>query len=329
MPTLKTLVCLAAALFACVSLQAEASYQPGDKIEYIAWGKWEPGVIESLLPGGKQYLVRRKPSEFFPQGDTAAYAPEQLRRPVAAAPTPAPAVLSPEPVHAKPAPAVRQTAAAKKTSRPAAVAAQGGGLLSKEEVIAYARQVMGDDPWGNPQREAALNQIRDHIKARGTSFAADSDFENRMNQQGTLSSHIKWAVDLHRGPAPKVSDYVGKWELTAANRGSHSYSTSGSTTTRTTTDSQARSGVLEIEADGTYVWKQGRNDPLAQWLRGMWREAKPEEMNPWEAGPAIWLEKAKQGYDCMVRMGRDPAWPGWMEVGMGPGRTPVEYGHRQ
>lgn len=72
----------------------------------------------------------------------------------------------------------------------------------------------------------------------------------------------------------------------------------------------------------------GRRDPETQWLKGRWREVKPGEGNTWEGGPAIWLMKAKQGYDYMVRVGRDPAWPGWIDVGMGLARTPVEYGRR-
>jgi hypothetical protein len=307
------------------TVQAQA-LKPGDIVEYPAYGKWERGIVESELPGGRQLLVRRKPSEFYPKGDTAAYAPDELRRPAAES-APAPAAPEPRAGAAQPFPVAPAPTAA--TQRRPSGAADAAGLLGKEQVLAYAREAMGGDPWGNPRREAALSQIRDYIKARGTSFSADDDFVARMDKQGTMSSHIKWAVDLHRGAAPKVGDYTGKWALTAANRGSHSYTNEGGSTVRkTTTDSQAKSGLLEIKADGTYVWKLGPNDPPGVWLRGVWREAKPGEMNPWEAGPALWLERAKQGYDCMVRMGRDPAWPGWIEVGAGPGRTPVEFGRK-
>ncbi len=323
---MKFFVRLFALIVVCSTARAQA-FKPGDVIEYKAYGKWEQGVIESELPGGRQFLVRRKPSEFYPKGETIAYSPDELRRP--SAPTP-PTPVAPTPPPAPPAPTGKVESARPAPKLPAAPPVTAHGLLSKEQVIAYAREAMGGDPWGNPQRDAVLNRIRDHIKARGTSFSADADFTARMNQQGTLSSHIGWAVDLHWGPAPKVSDYVGQWALTAANRGSHSKSTGGDGTVKiTTTDSQAKSGVLEIKADRTYVWKLGPNDPPDKWLRGAWSETRPEDMNPWEAGPALWLEKAKQGHRYMVRMGRDPAWPGWIDVGAGAARTPVEFGKKQ
>ena len=331
---MKFIVRFAAMVAVSSSAQAQ-TFKAGDVVEYKAYGKWEPGVIESELPGGRQFLVRRKPSEFFPKGDTIACSPDELRRP-GTAPAAGPAV-SPLPAPENPAPATK-VAPARQPAESSSVPAPGqtvtpaaaAGLLTKEQVIAYARQAMGGNPWGNPQRDAVLNQIRDHIKAHGTNFSADADFAARMNEQGTMSSHIGWAVDLHRGPAPKISDYVGQWALTAANRGSRSTSRGSDGTVRvTTTDSQAKSGVLEIKADQTYVWKLGPNDPPSTWLRGTWREVRPEEMNPWEAGPSLWLEKAKQGFPYMVRMGRDPDWPGWFDVGAGAARTPVEFGKKQ
>ncbi len=321
---MKLFVCLAVMVAVCPVAQAQA-FKPGDAVEYTAYGKWEPGVVESELPGGRQLLVRRKPSEFYPKGDTAAYAPDELRRrqpEAAVAPTASPATP-------KTTPAASTASTAPRATPIGLPVADAAGLLTKEQVIAYARQTMGDNPWGNSNRDAALAQIRDHIKAHGTTFSADADFVARMDKQGTMSSHIGWAVDLHRGPAPKVTDYFGTWSLTAANRGSHSVSSEGSTVKIKTTDSQAKSGTLEIRADATYIWKLAPNDPPSKWLKGTWRETRPAEMNPWESGPALWLEKAKQGLDYMVRMGRDPAWPGWIDVGAGAGRTPVEYGKRQ
>ncbi|HEY1171490.1 MAG TPA: hypothetical protein VGH19_08990 [Verrucomicrobiae bacterium] len=113
-----------------------------------------------------------------------------------------------------------------------------------------------------------------------------------------------------------------------ANRGSKSERREGSHVIVTTSDSQHESGAVTINKDGTYVWKFFRDDPPAKWLKGKWREVQSAELNQWGGGPAIWLEKAKQGQDYMVRMGRVPGWPGWIDVGMGAGRTPVEYGRR-
>jgi hypothetical protein len=186
---------------------------------------------------------------------------------------------------------------------------------------------MGPNPWNNPNRDAALAQIRDLINLRGVSFVKDDDFRARMDAQGTHSTHISFAVESNYGPAPQLNSYLGTWLLRAANRGSRSVSADGRYVT--TTDSQAESGRLTIEANGTYVWETLRGDPPAKWLRGRWRIVAPGEANAWEGGLALWLEKAKQGYDCMVRMDRTPGWPGWINVGPGPARTPVEFGRRQ
>jgi hypothetical protein len=207
----------------------------------------------------------------------------------------------------------------------------GTGLLGKEELIAYARRVMGDQPFADSwRREAALNRIRDTIKARGTDFqyAVGDDFSTRMNAQGTLSVHIGYAVNSNYGPHPRLEDYFGTFHLRAASRGSKSAKTDGSRLIVTTTDAQHESGALTIHRDGSYVWAYLRGDPPAKWKHGRWREVQPDELLPWEGGPALWLLDAKQGSDYMLRMGREPGWPGWIDVGAGKGRTPVEYGRR-
>ncbi len=295
-------------------------FRPGDVIEYKAHGtyppKWERGVFVSELPGGKQYVIREKPTEFSPQGSQIAYSVDEVRRP-GSAPAPTPAT-------AAPAPAPNREAA---PASPPPPNLPGGGLLTKGEVIAYARQVMGPNPWNNPRRDSALAQIRDLITRRGVGFVKDDDFRSRMDAQGTNSSHITFAVDSNYGPAPQLNSYLGTWLLRAANRGSRSLSADGRWVT--TTDSQAESGRITIEPAGTYVWEVLRGDPASKWLRGKWRAVAQGEANPWEGGPALWLEKAKQGYDCMMRMDRTPGWTDWINVGMGAARTPVEFGRRK
>jgi hypothetical protein len=305
------------------------TYKPGEVIEYKASNfpeQWERGQIIREIPGGTQYLVREKPSQFFPEGFERAYALDAIRKPQAPGQPPAASKPAPAPTTPVATPSVSKPAP---PTAPVAALPPPQGLLGKEHVIAYARQVIGPEPWG-PNRDKALEQIRDYIKRHGTSFTTDDDFNARMSAQSTSFSHIAWAVNSNHGQPPKVSDYVGRYELTAASRGTKSYERTGSNRVRvTTTDAQAKSGRLEIKADGTYVWDVLGGDPPEKWLRGKWREVKPEENQPWEGGAAIWLEKAKQGYDCMVRMDRTPGWPGWIEVGMGKARTPVEYGKKQ
>ena len=301
------------------------SYQAGQMIEYKVRGavpeKWEQGVIIRELPGGKQYLIHEKPSQFFPKGPEVAYAPEELRRPQPTGKTPDPAV--------KGNPTVPQPPAADPTGKDPTPAPAGKGLLSKEEVLAYAKQLFGPgDPFAHPRRDALLAQIRDTIKTRGTNFLTDLAFDNQMGAQGTSSVNINAAINANHGPAPKLEDYIGTFLLRTANRGSKTAKPDGSKILVTTTDSQHESGKLTINKDGTYVWEVLRGDPADKWLRGKWREVKTQELTAWEGGPAIWLEKAKQGQDYMVRMSRVPGWPGWIDVGMNAARTPVEYGRQ-
>jgi hypothetical protein len=304
--------------------KAEPLYRPGESIEYKVRGsvpeKWSPGRVIREYPGGIQYLIREAATPYFPEGSEVAYATSELRRPgqtATAAITPA--KPRPEPV------------AANSTVSDKVLMPMGQGLIGREELIAYARHVMGDQPFADSsRREKALEQIRDTIKTRGTDFqySAIDEFSNRMYAQGTMSSHIGFAINSNFGPAPRLDDYFGTFHLRAASRGSKSTKTDGSRVIVTTTDSQSESGALTIHRDGSYVWAYLRGTAPDTWKRGHWRTVSTEEFLPWEAGPAIWLLDAKQGGDYMVRMDRQPGWQGWIEVGAGKGRTPVEYGRR-
>jgi hypothetical protein len=286
-------------------------FRPGDPVEYKAGyspdAPYEPGVFVRYTPDRTQAILRQKPTQFFPQGSERAYNLNEFRRP-----------QQPQQPQMPPKPQPQQP------PQPATAA----GLLTKDQVFAYAQRIIGPNPWGNPNRDAALDNIRDYIKANGTNFQTDLDFSNRMGAIGAYSVHISYAINANYGPAPTLQSYFGTWLLRAANRGSRSYSTAGGRPVVTTTDSQAESGQLTINPDGTYVWALFRNDPPAQWLRGRWRQAAPGEMHLWEGGPALWLLNAKQGADSMVRASREPGYATWIDVGTGKGRTPVEYGRR-
>ncbi|HEY1171489.1 MAG TPA: hypothetical protein VGH19_08985 [Verrucomicrobiae bacterium] len=163
------------------------AFKAGQVIEYRVRGAypevWERGTILRELEGGKQYLIRQKPSQFYPEGLEYAYSPNDLRtakdakplEPVTGKTTP---TTAPTPI---PAPAPAPKPATTETPRTApAPAVQGHGLLTKAEVIAYAKQIFGPgDAFANPQRDALLNQIRDLIKTRGVSFEMDTDFRIR------------------------------------------------------------------------------------------------------------------------------------------------------
>ena len=306
------------------SAMAQAPYRAGEVVEYKVGGtypeQWLQGRFIRELPGGSQYLIHAAPSQFFPEGPEIAYAPADLRRPGAGVQPTTPEMVKAQP---KLSPTIQRGAQA--------IIEQGQGLLGKDELLVYARQVMGDAPFADSsQREISLNRIRDTIKVRGTNFqyASGDEFANQMSAQGTLSTHIGFAINSNHGPHPRIDDYFGTFHLRSASRGAKSAKSSGSRLIVTTTDSQHESGSLTINPDGSYVWVYLRGDPPAKWKRGQWRAVNADEFLPWEAGPAIWLLEAKQGYDYMVRASREPGWSGWIDVGAGKGRTPVEYGRR-
>lgn len=54
------------------------TFKSGEAIEYKDGSsyppKWERGVFVKMLPGGTQALIRKKPSQFFPEGSESAFA---------------------------------------------------------------------------------------------------------------------------------------------------------------------------------------------------------------------------------------------------------------
>jgi len=102
-----------------LALSAQAQqFRPGDVIEYKAHGtyppKWERGVFVRETPSGKQYIIREKPNQFYPEGSQIAYSVDEIRRPgaeapAAAAPAPTPA---PAPARAAASPPARLPAGA-------------------------------------------------------------------------------------------------------------------------------------------------------------------------------------------------------------------------
>ncbi len=261
--------------------------------------------------GGKQYLVREKPSRFFPEGFEKAYAVEDVRKPKDEKDSkdkPA----APKPGDPKTAPKKSET----------------GAPLTKDEVVAYAKSLFGaGDPFADGEkRDKNLNALRDHIKARGAAFEADGTFKYKDLPNGMYSVHIGSAIESNYGKHPKLDDYLGTFLLRTTNRGSKTSAKEGGRVVVTTTDAQYEAGALVIAKGGQFTWKLGRTDPESKWIVGKWREATADEMQPWEGGPMLVLEKARQGEDYTVRMCRVPGYEKWIDVGMGKGRIAASYG---
>lgn len=316
--------------------------KPGDKVMYPVGGtfpqQWEQGTIEYAIGDGKQVVVRRKPTQFSPpQGDTAAFRLDELKPPQAADAPPAAPMVNPQQIPPLPLPAANANMPA---IPPFPIAPQpannvpppaGQGLLGRDELIAYAKQVMGDNPFGieTAERWRRLEQIWNYTKARGTNFLIDESFTTAMDAQGTRDTRIDDAVAKNFGPAPALADYYGKWSMVASVENHNAPIEVGGENKQLNTDRQVNAGELEIKNDGTYIWKLSRKDPPEQWVQGTWEQVKPNEFNPGEAGPAIWLKKAQQGLDYMVRINRQPGWRNWIDVGEGPGRRARQYGQKQ
>lgn len=296
------------------------TFKPGDVVEYKVGftdpEKWERGTVVRVLDGGKQYLIREKPSQFFPEGSEKAYSPSSLRTPGAVGASKA------KPDDPKARPGTTPMSFIDPT------APLGDRPLTRAEVVAYTKQLFGPgDPFADGRRrDTNQEKIRDLIKARGVDFPFDDAFRNREMPNGTYSIGIGSAVEANYGNHPKLKDYVGTFLLRTTNRGTKTATPKGSQIVITTTDAQFEAGSLIITGDGEFIWKIGRNDPQEKWAKGKWREAKEDEKQPWEGGLSLVLLKARQNEDYTVRACRVPGYEGWIDIGMGKGRIAAHYG---
>ncbi len=300
---------------------AAQQFTPGQEIEYRdGAAQWAPGTFVRMLPNGNQALIRQAPSQFFPEGFERAYSLTDLRPRQPAAP--AAQALRPAP-QAAPAPQPKAAVPAVATRVPAVP--QGAGLLNQQQVLDYAKQVLGPNPWAQPNRDAAISQIRDYIKSRGVNFQWTLAFDNQLGAIGANAVHITSAIGANYGAHPTLQTYIGNFNLQSQARAAQSVSQQGGRAVVTTTDSAARLGSIRINADRTYVWDVLGDGKV---IRGTWREATEDEKQAWEGGPSIWLLNARGGQDYQVRADRQPGWAGWIDIGMGKGRIAVQYGQR-
>jgi hypothetical protein len=319
------------ALLGVVSLSISAlaqadKYKPGDKIEYRESrysDNWEPGVYLRATPEGRQPIIRRKPSQFFPEGAETAYDWEFIRpltaRPATKAPD-APAKaggVAPPPVPQRP------------PQPPAAPAAApviaGGGLLTKEDVLNFLQARLGENPFAHPQREQIRKELAEMIKRRGVDFRyeAVSDFSNQLGKYGA-SSDITFPLSANFGPPTKQPWLMGRWNLSKI----------GATVDYRGTDGyiyrQGEIGVKDvgnvtITPDGGYIWNIDVPRGVA---RGQWRKATAEEM-PYQGGDAIVLLKAKGGEDWIVHQDRVTTLKGdWVNIAQLGSRGIREGGFR-
>jgi hypothetical protein len=131
--------------------------------------------------------------------------------------------------------------------------------------------------------------------------------DNRDFHQGGASSEVMLAIAEHyrstetAAPAPPspttLTAFAGRWTMGIAGM-STTHRTQGSTVIRTDSGTGARGGFLEIDPNGTYVWKLLPSDPPEKYFRGQWRAASDVGLQ--SDVSAIFLLKAYEGADWIV-----------------------------
>lgn len=281
------------AWFVAGSLAFAQTYTEGQLIEYQDYGKWEPGVFLYYTPSG-QPVIRRKPSEYYPQGDTSAWDLPRLR-PRAAAP-PASQAAQPQPQ-----PPVQQPPArppqAQPQNRPPGPA---GAPLSKAEVLGYLQTHLGNNPYGG-NRQQVQQELAALIKTRGLNFTfqPNDEFSQQLDKVYAPDSTVRSPLWANAGPPPRQDEYMGQWKLQVNVVEHHSQDDRY----RYTYDGGSNSGSLSINADGSYNWNG---------QRGTWRPAREDEKRD-EGGAAIVLQRAKGGEDWIVYRNRQVA-GNWIKV---------------
>lgn len=309
------------AMFAFCAFMAAASaitnaqdYKPGQKVEYKAQSypeKWEVGTVEYMTPGGKQVIIREKPTEFFPQGNTRAYSLDEVR-PLGQGRTRGQGTATDPQVQAAP------------NDRPddrTAKTGEGSGLMTKREILGFLQDRLGDNPFqvASSKREATFKELGQTIMQRGVNFRYEtlSPFSNDLGKFGALSTVI-FPIQANHGAPTKQAWYIGTWNTSVTSVGRRIII-------------GANAGFLTINANGTFVWKLYPTDPPASYVKGSWRKATPEEMAlSYQGGDGLVLLKGKEGYDWLVRQDRETTLAGdWIWIANLNARAQREEGKRR
>lgn len=313
-PTMRVVLAFCVFMAAGSATTANAQeYKPGQKVEYKAQRypeKWEIGTVEYMAPGGKQVIIREKPTEFFPQGSTRAYSLDEVRP------------LAQEGNRAQePAPDPRARDERVDESGNRAPAGEGSGLMTTQEILSHLQIRLGDKPFqvDYAKREAIFKELARTIMRRGVNFRYEtlSQFSNDLGRFGALSTVI-FPIQANYGAPTKQAWYVGTWNTSVTSVGRRVII-------------GAKTGFLTVNANGTYVWKLYPTDLPATYVKGSWRKATPEEMAvSYQGGDGLVLLKGKEGYDWLVRQDRETTLPGdWAWIANLDARAQRESGKRR
>ncbi len=285
-------------------------YKPGQKVEYKAQSypeKWDVGTVEHMAPGGKQVIIREKPTEFFPQGNTRAYSLDEVR-PLGQA------------RGSGPDPRVQDAKRDRPDDRTAA-RGQGIGLMTSQEILAFLQDRLGDNPFqaASSKRESTFKELGQTIMQRGVNFRYEtlSQFSNDLGKFGAPSTVI-FPIQANYGAPTNHGWYIGTWNTSVTSVGRRVII-------------GAKAGFLTINANGTYSWKLYATDPPASYVKGSWRKATAEEMAvSYQGGDGLVLLNGKEGYDWLVRQDRETTLAGdWIWIANLKARAQRESGKRR
>lgn len=292
---------------AASAITSAQDYKPGQKIEYRAQSypeKWEVGTVERMTPGGKQLIIREKPTEFFPQGNTRAYSLDEVR------PLGERGIQTTTTVRE---PQVRDTRTL--------ADGEASGLMTTQEILAFLEDRMGDKPFqiASSKREAIFKELGQTIMRRGVNFRYEtlSPFSNDLGKFGAPST-VVFPIQANYGAPTRGGWYTGTWNTSVTSVGRRVIIA-------------AKAGFLTINANGTYVWKMYPTDPPSGYVKGSWRKATPEEMAvSYQGGEGLVLSKGKEGYDWIVRQDRETTLAGdWIWIANLNARAQREEGKRR
>jgi len=224
-----------------------------------------------MLPGDTQVLIAEKPSTFFPEGFHRAYSWTKCGHGSHGRPRRVRPRRRGDPRRTRAGCAGSRAAEQGAAGAPAVPAIPpGAGLLSEQQILDFA----APGRWGpsltpTQPRGGAGPGPRLHQAARGE-FPADLAFDNQLGrdrrQLGARLGGDRRQL-RRRTPAFRLFRPV---RPDSQNRGGQSVrQRPAGRTVLETTDSAARLGSLQINADHTYVWNV-RDDGTV--LRGTWRE---------------------------------------------------------
>ena len=296
------LIALASFTFDAAIAQQTIQFKAGDRIEYkdksYPTEVWKQGTVVRVMPEYNQVLVRWDPRDDYPSythNGVSIY--EQAYNMDSVRPIKPRTMDKPQANDA----GANATGNGANKTQPVTDRAPNinadGGLMSKQEILGY----MKTHGYANGQPKHDLQVCKDLIeimKKRGVQepLRAGTDDLSPINDNGCaggLNTDVTEASVSNLGVPPTINWLAGTWTLTVF--GDTVYSAPGDGYIYKQGPKTGTQGSLTISANGSYIWNDGKGQPV----KGAWRYATSEEMKM-QGGAGIVLQRAAQGRDWLV-----------------------------